>query len=66
MLADFPGFADISRNPPDRLPRSALLSQPVAEGGPQHRVALHIAHSGGLGIARLNGLIIYAVIFAYG
>jgi hypothetical protein len=29
-------------------------------------VALHIAHSGGLGIARLNGLIIYAVIFAYG
>jgi hypothetical protein len=34
MLADFPGFADISRNPPDRLPRSALLSQPVAEGGP--------------------------------
>jgi hypothetical protein len=29
-------------------------------------VALHIAQSGGLGIARLNGLIIYAVIFAYG
>ena len=54
------GLPTCPETPPDRLPRSALFSQ-FAGGRPSHRVALHVAHSDGLGIGvALNTLIIYS------